>query len=324
MLEAIGISSTEERFYLALLRKQGLPLSAICANLGITLQRGATIAASLEAKGLVNRLSGEDLTVTAAPPDTALEPLLLRSQEQLEHAGKSITELANLYHSNEDRRGAHEMVNIVVGDEAVRGRFEQLQHSAHDEVLLFVRPPRLLPDTNRTELRLLRQGVRYRALYDRASLRIPGALDELALYQSEGEQARTTEALPMKLAVADRSLALVPLATHDATLESNAVVIHRSALLDALVTLFEVLWRDAVPLDQAMGERDQRPRRPALAEEDSRVLSLLLAGQTDEAVARQLGLSLRTVQRRVQRLMAAARVTTRLQLGWYAHKQGWL
>ncbi|MFD0382334.1 helix-turn-helix transcriptional regulator [Streptomyces stramineus] len=57
---------------------------------------------------------------------------------------------------------------------------------------------------------------------------------------------------------------------------------------------------------------------------DLRVLSLLMAGLTDASVAKQLGLGLRTVQRRVKRLMELAGVTTRLQLGRHAAESGWL
>jgi DNA-binding NarL/FixJ family response regulator len=54
------------------------------------------------------------------------------------------------------------------------------------------------------------------------------------------------------------------------------------------------------------------------------VLSLLLAGLTDASVAKQLDLGLRTVQRRVKRLMELTGVTTRLQLGWHAYERGWV
>jgi DNA-binding NarL/FixJ family response regulator len=56
---------------------------------------------------------------------------------------------------------------------------------------------------------------------------------------------------------------------------------------------------------------------------DAQVLALLLSGLTDQAVAGQLGLSLRTVQRRISQLMAKAGVTTRIQLGWHAARKGW-
>jgi DNA-binding NarL/FixJ family response regulator len=57
---------------------------------------------------------------------------------------------------------------------------------------------------------------------------------------------------------------------------------------------------------------------------DLEILALLLAGLTDASVAKQLDLGLRTVQRRVRRLMELAGVTTRLQLGWHAHERGWV
>jgi len=39
--------------------------------------------------------------------------------------------------------------------------------------------------------------------------------------------------------------------------------------------------------------------------------------------AGRLGLSLRTVQRRIHQLMARAGVGTRVQLGWHAARKGW-
>ena len=56
---------------------------------------------------------------------------------------------------------------------------------------------------------------------------------------------------------------------------------------------------------------------------DRQILALLLTGLTDQAVAAQLGISLRTVQRRVRRLEDLAGVRTRMQLGWYAARNGW-
>ena len=57
---------------------------------------------------------------------------------------------------------------------------------------------------------------------------------------------------------------------------------------------------------------------------DLQILSLLLVGLTDVSVAKQLDLGLRTVQRRVKRLMDLAEVTTRMQLGWHAYERGWV
>jgi DNA-binding NarL/FixJ family response regulator len=50
----------------------------------------------------------------------------------------------------------------------------------------------------------------------------------------------------------------------------------------------------------------------------------LLAGLTDHAVANQLGLSMRSVQRRIRALMDLVAAETRLQLGFHAARRGWL
>ena len=64
--------------------------------------------------------------------------------------------------------------------------------------------------------------------------------------------------------------------------------------------------------------------RLGLPELDARILGLLLAGLTDQAVANQLGLSMRTVQRRVRALMDRVSADTRLQLGFHAARNNWL
>ena len=49
-----------------------------------------------------------------------------------------------------------------------------------------------------------------------------------------------------------------------------------------------------------------------------------MTGLTDEAVAAHLGTSLRTVQRRVRRLMELTGGRTRMQLGFHVARLGWL
>ncbi|MFE7209596.1 helix-turn-helix domain-containing protein [Streptomyces sp. NPDC057611] len=109
------------------------------------------------------------------------------------------------------------------------------------------------------------------------------------------------------------------------TPEPSAVLVRPGALLDALIAFFESLWAGASPLvltedgldGAAVSDRTPPP-------EDLLLLSLLLTGLTDTAIAGQLGTSLRTVQRRIRDLIAFAGVRTRMQLAWEASRRGWL
>ncbi|MFE9310648.1 hypothetical protein ACIQCF_23520 [Streptomyces sp. NPDC088353] len=53
-------------------------------------------------------------------------------------------------------------------------------------------------------------------------------------------------------------------------------------------------------------------------------LALLHVGLTDAAIARQLGMGHRTVQRRLHALMMEVGAATRFQLGRHAARSGWL
>ncbi|MCC3778511.1 helix-turn-helix transcriptional regulator [Streptomyces sp. UNOB3_S3] len=136
-------------------------------------------------------------------------------------------------------------------------------------------------------------------------------------------RCRVVDRIPAELVIADRRVALLPLASGTAG-TAAALVVHSGALLDSLVELFEGAWREGRPPRADGGPAGGPARGPAEPDAmDLEVLSLLLAGLTDASVAKQLGLGLRTVQRRVRRLMELAGVTTRLQLGRQAAERGW-
>jgi len=143
----------------------------------------------------------------------------------------------------------------------------------------------------------------------------------IATYLRAGEQARLTHTVPIKLAIADRTLALLPLEWTSQTPDA-AVLVHPCGLLDALAALFESIWALATPL--TLTGSDQVAALAEISADDHELLSLLVAGLTDEAAGARLGMSRRTVVRRVQHLMAVTGARSRLQLGWRARERGWL
>ena len=69
---------------------------------------------------------------------------------------------------------------------------------------------------------------------------------------------------------------------------------------------------------------EPRHKSSAPPAEDAHLLALMAAGLKDEVVARQLGLSLRTVRRRIAHLMDELDADTRFQAGLEASRRGWL
>ena len=120
-------------------------------------------------------------------------------------------------------------------------------------------------------------------------------------------------------AIADRAAAILPLTREPGTMVDSALVVHTSTLLDALIQLFELLWQRAVPMSA-----ENAAGTSAAERQDQQLVTLLAAGLKDEAIARQFGVSLRTVHRRTGDLLDRIGARTRFQAGLQAARLGLL
>ncbi|NMO50768.1 TrmB family transcriptional regulator [Actinoplanes sp. TBRC 11911] len=307
------LSAAEQHAYRLLVRLAGAGPAELARQAGISAAEAAELLEALRRKGLAS--AGPPFH--ALPPDVALGERLLREQQALESARQMVAALSDEYRSNTRRRHADHLVEIVVGATALRDRLREMQESAREEILWFCRanPIAMQGPDNTEETSALERGVRYRAIYELELLEKPGELDSIVEAVKLGEHSRTLPALPVRLAIADGSLAICPLVP-DASRgvgEPSAALIRSSELLDALKALFESYWERATPL--LADDRD---------DPDKLLLSLFVAGMPDKSIATQLGVSRRTVQRRLDRLMTVAGVDTRAGLAFQAGKRGWL
>lgn len=213
------------------------------------------------------------------------------------------------------------IAEVVYGEAEQRHRVQQLQRDARKEVLGFVRPP-YVDQANPVQAEMLAAGVSYRSLYEASALDYPGSAD-MPGFIPPGEQARATPRVPMKLMIVDGERALLPLhgdadseGGHGDLASAGLLLLHPSVLVDALLELFEDRWLRATPLRFAADP--EVPASPAL---DAQLLSLLMSGLPDKAIATQLGVSLRTLQRRIRALMESTGTANRTQLAWYVAQQ---
>lgn len=322
MLEPVGLTTWEERLYLALLESGPMTVPEIADRLGIERRRASALVRGLERAGLATRTPGRQPRIVPAPPELAVTTLILQRQQELQEVASAVGPLAEQYRRTPRERSAGDLIELCVGREAGAARFEQLQRSAVEQVRVLDMPPYAVdPAENITEFDLLRKGIRYRVVYHTDALREPGSMAALARCAAAGEEARVSALVPLKLVISDDALGLVPFSSGSA--EMSCILVHSCGLLDSLAALFELLWARARPVVAGVAPFDQgHVETPT--HDDRRLLSLLLAGLTDAAAARELGVSPRTFQRRLQNLMIAAAADNRLQLGWHAHAQGWI
>src|SRR5699024_7998401 len=85
----------------------------------------------------------------------------------------------------------------------------------------------------------------YNVAVDRHVLDRPGFFDEAVEALDRGEDVRVANQVPLRMLIADRHIALIPLQHADGGPSAGALLIHPSALLDALTTLFDTIFQSA-------------------------------------------------------------------------------
>lgn len=321
MLEALGITPVEEQVYGLLLTRSRLSVADLVAKTGLpveVLERGLEV---LVTKGLVRQSAGRDAEYVAAPPDYAIEVLISQQLGALQEVRAAAADLASRHRLAVQELDPAALIEVVSGAESVRQLWWQLNKTARSEIAVFDAPPYAvsLAEAESQQQHLVNERVRLRTVFDRSLLEDPAHVRRIMAGIEAGEQARVAR-VPLKLVVVDREWGLLPL-THAGSQTPEAVLIIRdSVLLDSLLALFESVWENAVEVRPS----DTGTDRPAGEAELRELARLLAVGMTDIGIARHLGISERTVRRRIKDLLEELRAHSRFQAGVRAHERGWL
>jgi predicted DNA-binding transcriptional regulator len=321
-LTALGLSAQEERAYQQVLPLSGGKLSDVATVMGVTAKQLPERLAPLVERGLLD-LDGGRLSVLPVP---ALITHLIA--EQADVAGRTHDRLSELARAipflvaSVARPGPGQMDELgsldgelSAGGNALQLLTDLIESSKGD--LLWWRPDAwLLPRESAISVvvgRAVASGRRSRAIYPlRALHEAPEVLQARA---RQGEQVRVIDEMPTRMLVIGGTHAILPEPLGYA--DEPRILVRQPAIVGALTLLFERYWEQATALP------DLDTRRPRVDVRRS-LLRQLAAGAKDEHIARNLGLSLRTVRRRVADLMIELGADTRFQAGVEAARRGWL
>ncbi|MET7782530.1 LuxR C-terminal-related transcriptional regulator [Streptomyces mirabilis] len=314
---AVGVSAFDEVLYQAILNQPDAGAAGWALLTGASPARVREACNRLLTLGLLqppDSMGG----LRAVDPRVAIRGLIRRRETESELLAATAEEMATAYEAGLLREEPSRLVEVASGEGAIAARLEEMYARAEHEVCLFDTPPYLAPPAPQVDLQadLLSRGIVSRGIYAATGLEDPKVLSRALSMVELGEQARVLPTVPLKLLVVDGCRALLPL-TASAAGGYCAVVVWHSAVTEALQKLFELAWQQATPLGQPVSDG-------GLTEDERTLTRLLAAGMKDEAVARHLGVSLRTLRRRVSDLQERLGAASRFQLGMRAAQRGWV
>ena len=309
MLQPLGISAEAEAVYVALAPLGSATSDELSALTSMTPDALDAQLEELRRLGLATELSGGQWR-TLPLPEVA-KALRAQKISELEMASVAAESLHS--HLLAASQSQSDDVRIVVGREAILATNREVCAAAQKEICMFDKPP-YVEDRDATEESLREDAPEWQALERGTRLRTiyhPGfdahRLKELTLFATKGEESRTAP-VPMKLVIVDAELAIIPsMRSYLPGHELRMSVVRHPSLVEALQWQFDAIWDTAVPII-ASTYTESDPRRQML-------MSLLMTGSTDQAIASNLGINVRSVRRWIAELMDELGVSTRLQLG---------
>lgn len=323
-LATLGLSAAQERVYRKLLETPSAHARELAAVLALEDSTLLAVLGQLEVNGLIVRSPQTPPRYMAIAPDVALGALAQKRRAELDQALGIIPELQAqaMKHGGKQER----LVELLTSREAERLVFESLHATAREEVVTLVRLPILISELDEvadvdqaTQREAQQRGVRYRSVVDAEYLDSPGAVARVRAESEAGEEIRVVPNLPIKLVIADRRIAFVPLGLENTY--SPSLVVRASALVDALYALYELLWETASPVHFEKDSLQVVPAQTQVEADMTEILALLAAGLNDKQICYELHISPSTLQRRISALMKRHGARTRFQLGWQAARK---
>lgn len=162
---------------------------------------------------------------------------------------------------------------------------------------------------------LIERGVRIRTLYQHTARYSPEKLAYTAQLSNGKAEYRTIDELVERLIICDESVAFIP-ARDD---QQVALELRHPGLVRYLIKLFEFLWDRAVPLSTG-APYDTAP--DGITEIQHSIAKLLVEGHVDEAIARRLGMNVRTCRAHIAKLAQTLGSGSRAQLGYLIAQSG--
>ncbi|HEX3198787.1 MAG TPA: hypothetical protein VHR39_14665 [Propionibacteriaceae bacterium] len=309
MLQPLGISAEAEAVYVALGPVPSASVAELARLTSLTPEQVAENLEELRQLGLATDSSRGNWR--ALPLLDVVSQLKAQRLSEIELASVAAESLES--HLLAAGATQEHDIKTLVGRDAIVAAHRELMDSARREICFFDKPPYAQVRSVITEealsiepeWRALERNVALRCVYD------PGfdadRLAELSLFANKGEQSRTSP-VPMKLIIIDSHTALIPsMRSYAPGHDLRASIVRHALLVEALQWLFEAVWDAAVPIMTSVNSETD-PRRQML-------ISMLMTGSTDSAIANTLNINVRSVRRWISELMDELGVSTRLQLG---------
>lgn len=310
------LTTAELAVYAYAVERTGIPEGQRLTMDDVPQEEAESAVKSLMERGLLTSGASGGCLVAASPDaasDALVRPITQQAERVRGSADRLRDELAPVYEAglrHRLRQPAFEELHTVT---AVRNRLTGLAVAAQTEVLTSqpggARSEDVLQEAMARTEELLGRGVRMRTLYQHAAQFCPTTASYVEAVRPMGTEVRTLGDGLMRMIAFDQEVVVIELRDNP----QGAVVVREPSVVGFLIASFERMWgqADEFPTDHG---RDQAILASDKARQD--IIRLLVLGEHDKAIARRMGITVRTCQRHIAAIMERIGAKSRVHAGY--------
>lgn len=278
-----------------------------------------TVDRLIELRLLKRSATRPGMLVAGLPEATAaalLDPIVRELQErgrQVAAVRERLTAFQQVYQHVRSSTQHPDGVRVLTDVDSVRAAITDLAAGAEHEILTSqpggARKEDVLKESLAKTESVLRRGVRMRTLYQHTAQFSTVTVEYVAHVSGLGAETRTLGDGFMRMLAFDQSAAIIALRDN----EAGGLLLSDPSLVDFAIAAFERAWTSAIPFPENYSQE-----RVLAISEDMKlaIVRMLVQGMEDRAIARRMGMSLRTCQRHVSDIMDKLGARSRLHAGY--------
>lgn len=257
------------------------------------------------------------------PPSIALAQRLNPIEHEISERRRTSIELAEVFEpfmalSAQDSAPTHS-ITVLEGLDRINAALDLATTQCQNEMLTVQpsarHPERRVIEGLERDKTLIERGVRIRTLYQHTARYSPERLAYVDRFASGKAEYRTIDELVERLIICDETVAFIPIRDD----RQVALELRHPGLVNYLVKVFEFMWGRAVPLS-ANAPYETAP--DGITDIQHSIAKLLVEGYVDEAIARRLGMNVRTCRAHIAKLASSLGSGSRAQLGFLIAQSG--
>ena len=235
---------------------------------------------------------------------------------------RAVRDLRTLHDAERPEDAPTHAITVLEGLDRINAALDLATGQCRTEVLTVQPGGRRSPENRLLEALerdqpLIERGVSIRTLYQHTARYSADRLAYVDRFADGKAEYRTIDELVERLIICDETVAFIPVRED----RQVALELRHPGLVRYLVKVFEFMWSRAVPLS-AGTPYETAP--DGITDIQHSIAKLLVEGHVDEAIARRLGMNVRTCRAHIAKLATALGSGSRAQLGYLIARSGML